>query len=150
MKPLSAWNLKLISVLEIPFSFPFLCLCVANSESTFSNTLKLCFHLENLFFWRQHISFISKNLRVFINSTAKSIDILREVGYNSIITLWWGFIMIISYKKLWILLIEKEISPAKMRKDLSIATGTMNRIICMTAPMFCLNPRRTALFSVRL
>ena len=35
--------------------------------------------------------------------------------------------MIISYKKLWILLIEKEISPAKMRKDLSIATGTMTK-----------------------
>ena len=29
--------------------------------------------------------------------------------------------MKISYKKLWILLIEKEISPAKLRKDLSIA-----------------------------
>ena len=36
--------------------------------------------------------------------------------------------MIISYKKLWILLIEKEISPAKMRKDLSIATGTMTKL----------------------
>ena len=33
--------------------------------------------------------------------------------------------MKISYKKLWILLIEKEISPAKLRKDLSIATGTL-------------------------
>ena len=36
--------------------------------------------------------------------------------------------MIISYKKLWILLIEKEISPAKMRKDLLIATGTMTKL----------------------
>lgn len=34
----------------------------------------------------------------------------------------------ISYKKLWILLIEKEISPAKLRKDLNIATGTMTKL----------------------
>ena len=36
--------------------------------------------------------------------------------------------MKISYKKLWILLIEKEISPAEMRKDLNIATGTMTKM----------------------
>lgn len=36
--------------------------------------------------------------------------------------------MSISYKKLWILLIEKDISPAKLRKDLSIATGTMTKL----------------------
>ncbi len=36
--------------------------------------------------------------------------------------------MKISYKKLWILLIEKEISPAKLRKDLFIATGTMTKL----------------------
>ena len=34
----------------------------------------------------------------------------------------------ISYKKLWILLIEKEISPATLRKDLNIATGTMTKM----------------------
>ena len=34
----------------------------------------------------------------------------------------------ISYKKLWLLLVEKEISPAKMRKDLCIATGTMTKL----------------------
>ena len=34
----------------------------------------------------------------------------------------------ISYKKLWILLIEKDISPATLRKDLSIATGTMTKM----------------------
>lgn len=34
----------------------------------------------------------------------------------------------ISYKKLWILLIEKEISPARLRKDLNIATGTMTKL----------------------
>ena len=33
--------------------------------------------------------------------------------------------MKISYKKLWILLIEKNISPAALRKNLNIATGTM-------------------------
>ncbi len=36
--------------------------------------------------------------------------------------------MEISYKKLWILLIEKDISPALMRKDLNIATGTMTKL----------------------
>ena len=36
--------------------------------------------------------------------------------------------MKISYKKLWILLIEKEISPAKLRKDCAIATGTMKKL----------------------
>ena len=38
------------------------------------------------------------------------------------------FTMKISYKKLWILLIEKDISPAQLRKDLSIATGTMTKL----------------------
>ena len=36
--------------------------------------------------------------------------------------------MKISYKKLWIRLIEKEISPATFRKDLSVATGTMTKL----------------------
>lgn len=36
--------------------------------------------------------------------------------------------MKISYKKLWIRLIEKEISPAVLRKDLNIATGTMTKL----------------------
>ena len=36
--------------------------------------------------------------------------------------------MEISYKKLWILLIEKDISPATLRKDLNIATGTMTKM----------------------
>ena len=36
--------------------------------------------------------------------------------------------MRISYKRLWILLIEKEISPAALRKDLNIATGTMTKL----------------------
>lgn len=36
--------------------------------------------------------------------------------------------MKISYKKLWILLIEKDISQATFRKDLNIATGTMTKM----------------------
>ena len=36
--------------------------------------------------------------------------------------------MKVSYKKLWIMLIEREISPAMLRKDLSIATGTMTKL----------------------
>ena len=36
--------------------------------------------------------------------------------------------MKISYKKLWILLIEKDISQATLRKELNIATGTMTKL----------------------
>ena len=36
--------------------------------------------------------------------------------------------MEISYKKLWLLLVEKDISPATLRKDLNIATGTMTKM----------------------
>ena len=36
--------------------------------------------------------------------------------------------MKISYKKLWILLIERNIPPAVMRKELNIATGTMTKL----------------------
>ena len=36
--------------------------------------------------------------------------------------------MHISYKKLWIMLIERDVSPAQLRKDLSIATGTMTKL----------------------
>lgn len=36
--------------------------------------------------------------------------------------------MKISYKKLWILLIKKDITPVKLRKDLNIATGTMTKL----------------------
>lgn len=36
--------------------------------------------------------------------------------------------MQISYKKLWLLLIEKEIAPAALRRDFNIATGTMTKL----------------------
>ena len=36
--------------------------------------------------------------------------------------------MRISYKKLWIKLAEKEITPVLLRKDLNIATGTMTKL----------------------
>ncbi len=36
--------------------------------------------------------------------------------------------MRMSYKKLWIMLVEREISPADLRKELNIATGTMTKI----------------------
>lgn len=36
--------------------------------------------------------------------------------------------MKISYKKLWIRLIEQEVPPATLRKDLNIATGTMTKL----------------------
>lgn len=36
--------------------------------------------------------------------------------------------MRMSYKKLWMMLVDKEISPATLRKDLNIATGTMTKL----------------------
>lgn len=37
-------------------------------------------------------------------------------------------VRVISYKKLWILLIEKDITPVKLREDLKISTGTMTKL----------------------
>lgn len=34
----------------------------------------------------------------------------------------------ISYKKLWIILIQKDISTVKFREDLKISTGTMTKL----------------------
>ena len=36
--------------------------------------------------------------------------------------------MKVSYKKLWVLLAEKEISQVAFRKDLNMATGTMTKL----------------------
>ena len=36
--------------------------------------------------------------------------------------------MKISYKKLWLLLVEKDISQSEFRKSLNIATGTMTKM----------------------
>lgn len=36
--------------------------------------------------------------------------------------------MRISYKKLWVLLIEKDITKPQLRKDLRLATGTMSKL----------------------
>ena len=36
--------------------------------------------------------------------------------------------MKISYKKLWVILAEREISQVKFRKDLTISTGTMTKL----------------------
>ena len=36
--------------------------------------------------------------------------------------------MKISYKKLWMLLIERDITKPQLRKDLSLATGTMSKL----------------------
>ena len=36
--------------------------------------------------------------------------------------------MRISYKKLWIMLVERDISQATLRKDLNIASGTMTKM----------------------
>ena len=36
--------------------------------------------------------------------------------------------MNVTYKKLWLLLVERDISPATLRKDLNIASGTMTKM----------------------
>lgn len=36
--------------------------------------------------------------------------------------------MKISYKKLWMLLIEKDITKPQLRRDLNLATGTMSKL----------------------
>lgn len=36
--------------------------------------------------------------------------------------------MKMSYKKLWVMLIEKDTTAANLRKDLNIATGTMTKL----------------------
>lgn len=36
--------------------------------------------------------------------------------------------MKISYKKLWVLLIEKDITKPQLRRDLNLATGTMSKL----------------------
>ena len=36
--------------------------------------------------------------------------------------------MKINYKKLWVLLVERDISPASLRKDLNIASGTLTKM----------------------
>ena len=36
--------------------------------------------------------------------------------------------MAVSYKKLWIILIQKDISTVKFREDLKISTGTMTKL----------------------
>lgn len=59
-----------------------------------------------------------------ISKVISSIIALVKVN----IRIWKECAMKISYKKLWIRLIEKEISPATLRKDLSIATGTMTKL----------------------
>lgn len=63
---------------------------------------------------------------------AKYIDKIDKKVYNTLVSL---FIIILevrsmrmSYKKLWLMLVEKEISQATLRKDLNIATGTMTKL----------------------
>ena len=67
-------------------------------------------------FTNYRILLISKAITCIIDIERAKIRILKECA------------MKISYKKLWIRLIEKEISPATLRKDLSIATGTMTKL----------------------
>ena len=70
-----------------------------------------------------------KKLRKIIVNFAKPLDLLTILLYNILRRIIDRSVrMEISYKKLWILLIEKDISPATLRKDLNIATGTMTKM----------------------
>ena len=51
--------------------------------------------------------------------------------------------MSISYKKLWVLLIEKDITRAQMRRDLKIATATMSKLSVVTSAPLSSRKRRT-------
>lgn len=73
-------------------------------------------------------TFISQEIASFIIEIIKIIDKIDTSDYNINNTNKGRERMRISYKKLWILLIEKEISPATLRKDLNIATGTMTKL----------------------
>ena len=73
-------------------------------------------------------TFISQEIASFIIENIKIIDKIDASDYNIYNTNKECERMRISYKKLWILLIEKEISPATLRKDLNIATGTMTKL----------------------
>ena len=75
----------------------------------------------------QHI--LRKKLRNIMMNFTKPIDLLAFLVYNILRHIIDRSVrMEISYKKLWILLIEKDISPATLRKDLNIATGTMTKM----------------------
>lgn len=70
-----------------------------------------------------------KKLRKIIVNFAKPLDFLTIMLYKILRRIIDRSVrMEISYKKLWILLIEKNISPAALRKDLNIATGTMTKM----------------------
>lgn len=59
------------------------------------------------------------------------IDNIEFNGYNEnefILYCRRGKCVKISYKKLWIMLVEKDISPVTFRKDLNIAPGTMTKL----------------------
>ena len=62
----------------------------------------------------------------------KTVDYIVSDGYICIVGTFGPDmrvdIMRISYKKLWMLLIEKDTRPAVLRKDLNIATGTMTKL----------------------
>lgn len=79
------------------------------------------------FSYPQHL--LRKKLRSIVMNFVKSIDFLVHLAYNILSHIIdRSARMEISYKKLWILLIEKNISPATLRKELNIATGTMTKM----------------------
>lgn len=59
---------------------------------------------------------------------AKSVDNERIQVYILSVMVMEVRSMRMSYKKLWLMLVEKEISQATLRKDLNIATGTMTKL----------------------
>ena len=62
------------------------------------------------------------------NSLCKTFEIKQKHKFSNLFSEGGCILMGVSYKKLWILLIENNISPVTLRKDLNIATGTMTKL----------------------
>lgn len=84
----------------------------------------ICFEV----YFGQFLDEFVKFLRFLIILFSKSVDIFILLSYNKekIERAVQG--VRISYKKLWIMLIEKEVSQTTLRKDLHIASGTMTKL----------------------
>ena len=92
-------------------------------EGTTADFVEVKRHFPHLKHYRR------KKLRKIIVNFAKPLDFLTIMLYKILRRIIDRSVrMEISYKKLWILLIEKNISPAALRKDLNIATGTMTKM----------------------
>jgi DNA-binding Xre family transcriptional regulator len=71
---------------------------------------------------KKNHTFLSERWTIPLQNKGKCGIILFDLWYLR------GIDRGISYKKRWVLLIEKDITRAQMRRDLKIATGTMSKL----------------------